>query len=726
MKAIYLFAAVLVFMATAERAQAQCSITAIIQDSSWTCDSSAHLMANPTNGTFPYTYLWQSGQTTSSIWNVPRGVTYVVTITDAQGCTGVATFAAVQSNGSPTITGIVTRQGCSGNGLGAAVDITVTGGVAPYTYSWSNGETIADAQNLPGNAYLNLEDAAGCYAYYTPSVTGIETYGSRITPASCNQNNGSVQVYVQGNYTYLWTNGQTTSTATGLAAGWYAVTITNMANTCSLIQDYNVTYDPNCETTITGTVYNATSTGTCISGLPLMYNGWVELRPITPAGSSVYSYIYNGVYTVQTRVPGTYSLIYHSYYGSSNLTVLCPNVISYTITTTQNGGNITGNDFYVTYPHQVDVSADVYVGGAAPGFSHYEYVRICNNGGTVATGVANYTYESILGTPNNIYPYLGNNWYYNAGGNNSFTIGSQTAGNNISFNYTIQPGACVGASIYFILPTNVALGTVLTSILTTNQPNDGNIANNVDTARTVVVGSYDPNDKRMMNHRSGDDFEGGIFAQDTKMEYIVRFQNTGTAPARRVVIRDVLEANLRPETLTAMTMSHNGVARIENGNELVVEFNNINLPDSSADLEGSQGYIKFEIERNANLAIGTSIENSAAIYFDFNAPIITNTAISTLEERIVSVENLANNMEVRVMPNPFVSQIAVQYELQAASKVNVRLYNALGQVAVEMNPANQTAGQQSVILSTEQLSSGIYYLEVQANEGKFVQKVVKQ
>lgn len=722
MKSIYLFAAVLVFMATAERAQAQCTIAAIIQDSSWTCDSTVSLMAFATNGSAPYSYVWMTGQTTANIWNMPRSVIYSVTITDAQGCTGVATFAAAQTNGAPTVTGVVTRQGCSGNGLGAAVDITVTGGVAPYTYTWSNGETIADAQNLPGGAYLNVEDAAGCYAYYTPSVTGIQTYGSRITPASCDQNNGSVQVYVQGNYGYLWTNGQTTSTATGLAAGWYAVTISSLANNCTLIQDFNVGYDPNCETTITGTVFNATSTGTCISGLPLMYNGWVELRG-TGANNSAYGYVYNGVYTIRTRVPATYTLIYHSYYGSTNLATLCPNAGSYTVTTTASGGTITGNDFYVTYPHQVDVSADVYVGGAAPGFNHYEYVRVCNNGGTVATGVADYDYATALGTPNSTYVY--NNWYYNNNGNNSFAIGNQTAG-NISFNYTIQPGTCVGASIYFTLPTNVALGTVLTSIVTTNQPNDGNIVNNVDTARTVVVGSYDPNDKRMMNHRSGDDFDGGIYAQDTKMEYIVRFQNTGTAPARRVVIRDVLEANLRPETVTAMTMSHNGVARIENGNELVVEFNNINLPDSSADLEGSQGYIKFEIERNANLAIGTSIENSAAIYFDFNAPIITNTAISTLEERIVSVENLANNMEVRVMPNPFVSQIAVQYELQAASKVNVRLYNALGQVAVELNPANQAAGQQSVILSTEQLSSGIYYLEVQSNEGKFVQKVVKQ
>lgn len=723
MKTFYLFAAVLLFMATAQRAQAQCTISAMIQDSSWRCDSSASLMAIAQTGTAPFSFVWNTGQTTANIWNMPNFATYSVTITDAQGCTGTSTFVSAPNAGAPTVTGVVTRQGCSGNGLGAAVDVTVSGGVPPYTYGWSNGETTEDAQNLPGSGYLSVYDAVGCYAYYTPNVTGIQLYQPYTRAASCSQNNGSAGVYTQGNnFSYLWTSGQTTNQVSGLAAGWYALTVTNTNTNCTLIQDFNVGYDPNCETTITGTIYNATSTGTCVSGLPLMYSGWVSLRDAN--GSTVgYGYVYNGVYTITTRVPATYTLAYHNNYGNTNLATLCPNAGSHTVATLATGGTISGNDFYVTYPYQVDVSADVYMGGAAPGFSHNQYGRICNNGGTAATGVGSYTYDAVLGSPNSTYFY--SNFYSNNSQNNNCTVSNQTVG-NINFTYTIQPGECVAFYLYFTLPTNVALGTILTSTLSTNQPNDGNTANNIDTARTTVVGSYDPNDKRMMNHRSGDDYEGGIYAQDTKLEYVVRFQNTGTAPARRVVIRDVLEANLRPETVSAMAMSHNGVARIENGNELVVEFNNIYLPDSATDLEGSQGYIKFEIERNANLAIGTSIENSVGIYFDFNAPIITNTAISTLEAVIVSVENLANAMEVRVMPNPFVSQIAVQYELKASSKVNVRLYNALGQVAVEMNPANQTAGQQTIMLSTDQLSSGIYYLEVQTNEGKFVQKVVKQ
>ena len=84
MKAFYLFAAALLLMGTAERAQAQCTIAASIQDSTWRCDSTVSLIAFATNGSAPYSYAWMTGQTTANIWNMPRGVVYSVTITDAQ------------------------------------------------------------------------------------------------------------------------------------------------------------------------------------------------------------------------------------------------------------------------------------------------------------------------------------------------------------------------------------------------------------------------------------------------------------------------------------------------------------------------------------------------------------------------------------------------------------------------------------------------------------------
>lgn len=253
----------------AQAAQAQCTFPVMIQDTSWNgCDSTIMLYVYSTSAqsTSPYTYLWSNGETSAQIWNAPRGVTYSVTMTDANGCTGVTSFLPLLSNGAPQIAGTILRQGCTGNGLGGAVSVTVTGGVPPYSYQWSNGETTATGQNLPANAYLYVMDAAGCRGYYSSSVTGIQVYQPYIQASSCSQNNGTASAYASGNLSFLWSNGQTTYQATGLASGWYGLTISELgAGACTYAMDFNVGYDPNCETTITGNVYNATSTGTCIT-----------------------------------------------------------------------------------------------------------------------------------------------------------------------------------------------------------------------------------------------------------------------------------------------------------------------------------------------------------------------------------------------------------------------------------------------------------------------------
>lgn len=704
--------------------QAQCNLSVMVQDSSWNgscADTSVWVFANPMGGSAPYSYVWNNGTTGGSTWAMRPGFAQV-TVTDNQGCTAVGSVALSAPTLSPNITHTITRQGCTGNGLGAAVDLTVAGGVPPFTFAWSNGETNEDAQNLPANPYVYVYDSTGCMHYYSVNgVTGIPLYQPWTQPASCTQNNGTASVYASGNYSYLWSNGATTMQAIGLAAGWYAVTVTNLTNNCFIVQDMQVGYDPNCETTISGTVYNATTAG-CVTTAPAMQIGWVRA---TASNGAVYYGVVdaNGNYVIRTRVPSTYSLTYISYYGNSNLAIVCPNSGSLTATTTSGGGTLSGNDFFVSYPNTHDVSIDLYMGGAAPGFNHWQSLSFCNNGGNVAAGTIEFHYNAA------ILPNLPSIYTYNNGNPNITTTSSNAAQGVINFSFSnLQPGDCHYVSFYYVLPATVSLlGQTLTSygIITLNGT-DGNMSNNADTSRTVIVGSYDPNDKRMMSHRTGDDFEGGVYEGDTDFEYIIRFQNTGTAPARRVVVRDTFENNLLIETINSIVLSHNGTAHIENGNILVVDFPQIYLPDSTTDLEGSQGYIKFNVQRRAGLALGTSIENRAAIYFDFNEPVITNYAISTLEEIAQSVENLENRMNVQVMPNPFGAYLEMRYELKNDSKVQVRLMNALGQVVVDAAPAQQSAGTQQLQLATERLSSGIYWLQIETTEGKFVQKVVKQ
>ncbi|BDS10517.1 DUF7619 domain-containing protein [Aureispira anguillae] len=145
----------------------------------------------------------------------------------------------------------------------------------------------------------------------------------------------------------------------------------------------------------------------------------------------------------------------------------------------------------------------------------------------------------------------------------------------------------------------------------------------VDIFCGVVTGSYDPNDKRGFPLGLGTENE--ILPQQD-LDYIIRFQNTGTDTAFVVVIRDTLPMELDILSLREGAASHDYSFRIYGPRVLEWRFNNIILPDSSSNLIASQGFVSFKVKQAANLPLGTIINNHAAIYFDFNQPIITNTS----------------------------------------------------------------------------------------------------
>lgn len=142
-----------------------------------------------------------------------------------------------------------------------------------------------------------------------------------------------------------------------------------------------------------------------------------------------------------------------------------------------------------------------------------------------------------------------------------------------------------------------------------------------------VVSSYDPNDKK--GFPLGVDSTHDISANQ-ELEYLIRFQNTGTAPAINVVIRDTLSTDLDIFSLRSGVSSHSYEFSMYGPRIIEWRFNNIMLPDSNTNEPASHGFIKFKVKQAPNLAIGTVIENTAAIYFDLNLPIITNTTFHTI------------------------------------------------------------------------------------------------
>jgi len=175
-------------------------------------------------------------------------------------------------------------------------------------------------------------------------------------------------------------------------------------------------------------------------------------------------------------------------------------------------------------------------------------------------------------------------------------------------------------------------------------PIDADTTNNVYDFCYNVLNSYDPNMKEVypMDVLPG---------YDDWFTYTIHFQNTGNAPAFNIRLRDTLDAQLDLSTFEVRGYSHPAAVTL-NGNILTVRFNNIMLPDSTTDYEGSMGYFQYRIKPFSNLPNGTQIENTAYIYFDYNAPIVTNTTQNHFDITVPVLTNESNDFEFVIYPNP--------------------------------------------------------------------------
>jgi gliding motility-associated-like protein len=185
------------------------------------------------------TYLWSdpAGQTTQTASGLAPG-TYQVTISNPAGCTGVAS-ATITEPPLLDLNANAANVTCFGGNNGSA-QAQITGGTAPYQYLWSNGQTTGNPNGLAAGAYtVTVTDANGCTDAGQVNITqpsAIQLSVAQSVNVSCfGGNNGQISVQAQGGagaLAYLWSNGQTTSTATSLVAGSYTVTVTD-SNGCT-------------------------------------------------------------------------------------------------------------------------------------------------------------------------------------------------------------------------------------------------------------------------------------------------------------------------------------------------------------------------------------------------------------------------------------------------------------------------------------------------------------
>ena len=211
--------------------------------------------------------------------------------------------------------------------------------------------------------------------------------------------------------------------------------------------------------------------------------------------------------------------------------------------------------------------------------------------------------------------------------------------------------------------TNALLGNYFT-ITSTVDPtaNDETPNNNLATIDDVFVGSFDPNDKKVAPTTN---YPPEYLDDNQVLTYTIRFQNTGTYQADNVSVVDTLSQYLDLSTLRIITSSHPTNWSISNTNVLTFLFNNINLPDSVANEVGSHGFVKYSILPKSGLPLGTPIDNTASIYFDYNTPIITNT-VETKFDRLLPICTAKPVNDLDIYPNPANHHI----RLTLARKIN--------------------------------------------------------
>lgn len=233
----------------------------------------------------------------------------------------------------------------------------------------------------------------------------------------------------------------------------------------------------------------------------------------------------------------------------------------------------------------------------------------------------------------------------------------------------------------------------------------------IDEECNELIGSYDPNDKRAMPRGYS---ENRYIEAGQMLDYTIRFQNTGTDTAFTVVVRDTLSDVYDFSTLQVTGATHPVRPVIDSsGHALAFFFDNIMLPDSFVNELASHGSVSFRIMARTDLEPATDVDNGAAIYFDFNAPVITNTYHLEIEEEFVAVSVFDFNPtveELNVFPNPTAGVATIQLPAAAAGQeLQLEVFDLLGRKQLnvsyssgdtpQVNLAKLPAGWYSIRLS---------------------------
>ncbi len=341
--------------------------------------------------------------------------------------------------------------------------------------------------------------------------------------------------------------------------------------------------------------------------------------------------------------------------------------------------------------------------GARPGFDANYQLFYKNKGTTILSGTLNFSFNDdvldlVSATP---------------------SADTQSTG-LLSWNYSnLQPfeSGVINITLNINTPTDPSFpvngGDILDITATINPvAGDETPLDNVTELHQTVVNSYDPNDKTCLEGKTIEPSEVGEY-----LHYVIRFENTGSANAINIVVKDVIDTSMYDvSTLIPLHGSHEYITRIKNTNEVEFIFENINLPFDDAN---NDGFLAFKIKTLPTLVENDTFENEAEIYFDFNFPIITNKEITTVVNPLGVSEYILDS-SLKIYPNPTKDFIKISGNNNIES---IALYDINGRLLQEVKVLGNQLEKE---LSLQQLTSGIYLIKVTSSKGVLLDKLIKE
>ncbi|MFN5325320.1 MAG: T9SS type A sorting domain-containing protein [Bacteroidota bacterium] len=558
--------------------------------------------------------------------------------------------------------------------------VTVTG---PNNYVF--GPVIATSTVLisnmcPGTYQITVVDNQGnqcAQTLFTVPASIPLTVISQVVNASCSTcNDGAVVLSASGGtppYVFNF-NGINTSFVNNVAPGMYFASVTD-ANGCTDYDTVVVSVGSSSSYSLSGEIYlDVNTNGAKDPGEPGIGN---QLATITPPGSNMISTMLGGYGTIVS--PGTYDISYSPIPGW----VLSSAPATYSVNVTSSSiGNL---DFGVT-PDSIFANGNLSLSSGLPRcfWTVPYYLNFYNSGFTPLTGSMSFNHDPLM-------TYSSSN----------ITPASQS-GNTVNYTFTnLYPGQSFSAIVYMVEP---AAGNSLANYLTVNAGDPfGNQLAFTDTLLQTVSCSFDPNDKAV--------YPGGIgplnyVSMDQRLEFLVRFQNTGNDTAFKVVILDTLDSKLDYSTFALLGNSHPVYTELDGNGKLTFTFDNILLPDSNVNEPASHGFVLYSIDGLSTNPDPTTVNNTAYIYFDQNAPVQTNTTLTTFSDNYLGIDEMLSDDILSIYPNPFNNEAVINCN-QCQGDYLLQITDLVGKVV-----RNLWVNGSTWMLYKDFLSPGTYVVEV--------------